>query len=144
MKLRNYAPILILAFLASGCFAQAPSPSKNLPGKPIAAPPTGNSGVKVFIDPSTGKIKNPEQEEEQALSNASAKPAKPAVQLQVVTLPNGTLKVELSEEFMDATIVSIRPDGRLAVRCVTGTSKANEAVLKAAPGNAAKEKLDEK
>ena len=87
-----------------------------------------SAGQKAAVDPDTKKLRPPSREESEAL-DAQAKPAvAPAVTPTV--LPNGTLKVDLPEEYMDASVAQRNPDGSLTVQCVKGVAAA-EALVQA-------------
>jgi len=87
---------------------------------------TYSAGQKAAVDPQTRKLRAPTPEESEAL-DASAKP----VVMPTVTptvLSNGTLKVELPEEYMDASVVQKNPDGTLTMNCVRGMAAADARV----------------
>ncbi len=147
MKLSICIPLAALGLLVPGCFADEPGAKKAAAKKPAAgspAPRIGTEGQRVHIDPVTKKIKEPEREDIAALSAAAPAATGTASPIQAVRLPNGTLKVALPEEFMEATVISLRPDGKFAIRCVTGMDQANKVVIQAAPVSVKKDQLDEK
>jgi hypothetical protein len=104
----------------------------------------GMAGQKVHIDPHTGKIKDPDPEDDKALSDTFRQTLKPAAPLQPVRLPNGALMVDLQEQVMDSTVVRRGPDGRLTMECISGLKNASEAVQNEKPQTPRKEPLDEK
>jgi hypothetical protein len=108
-----------------------------------ANPATG--GVLVFIDPATGEIREPEKEELQSLAPGAAPDVTPDEALrraaaqtapQSLTHPSGAEGVVLGEDQMVYSVVTIGPDGKLKMDCVTGKDKA-EAHVKAPSGKEA-------
>jgi hypothetical protein len=125
---------------ASGATKTPPAASKDaLPQNGQAALP--GAGMVIFIDPATGKIRQPEPGEYEKLvgpapANQFEKPP-----LEVKRGPGGSLAVVLDTSFDSFMVVTKQPDGRLAMRCVTGRTKADAAVAAGAatanPSNAA-------
>jgi hypothetical protein len=97
------------------------APAQNEVAKPAQVPSTeaaGQAGVRAFIDPATGQLREPTPEEAASLTRflvrAFALPAAP----QVVQYPNGMLSAQLGEEYMNDVIVRKNPDGTLSWVCV--------------------------
>ena len=94
-----------------------------------------SGGLRVFIDPKTGEIREPTPEEEQALTPQAAPPRRgplglvpEAAPLQEISGPGGAVGVVLDESFMVNTIVRKNPDGSLSFECITGDKNAAGAV----------------
>lgn len=133
------AIVIAAAVSASGALAQvvppppdakkAPEPGKRAapaPGEP-GAPAAG--GLVVFIDPATGKIRQPTAAEIGSLVSppAAVTPlvAKP---LAMKFGPGGAVGVVLDSRFESFMVVTKTPDGKLATDCVVGGKKADEIV----------------
>lgn len=85
-------------------------------------------GLVIFIDPATGKIRQPEPGEYEKLvgpapANQFEKPP-----LEVKRGPGGSLAVMLDSSFDSFMVVTKQPDGKLSMQCVTGGRKASAAV----------------
>jgi hypothetical protein len=109
-----------LAFLIPLSLASSFSLAQTAPGK----------GLVVFVDPVTGKIRQPEPSEIGALTAPSAAAAAPAVEppLLMKNGPGGAVGVVLDSRYESFMVVTKTPDGKLAMECVTGGKKADEAV----------------
>lgn len=131
----------IALFLAvSASITAASDQSKDTPQKPAAAavkqpaaPEAGARGMRVFIDPATGKIREPEQSDIQQL--APAAPAfhplmAPAAPLQG---PGGAVGMKLDDNQMVYSVATKNPDGSVSFECVTGPANAAK-VLAGKPG----------
>jgi hypothetical protein len=120
---RPFAVVIPLALGASLALAQqAPQAEKK------AAP----KGLVVFVDPVTGKIRQPEAAEIGGLVSPPAAPGAvaPLVEKPLVMKygPAGAVGVVLDSRFESFMVVTKKPDGTLAMDCVTGAQKADEAV----------------
>lgn len=150
MSLRPVRNILAVTLLATAvCAVQADAqqpaktpahadqaPSGKAPAKttPQAAPqqtaPAG--GMVVFVDPVTGKIRQPDASEIGALTGT------PAATNQINTLaaptmingPGGTVGFKLGDDSLSYMVVTRTPDGKLAEDCVTGDKVAAALVSK--------------
>ena len=87
------------------------------------------AGMRVFIDPVTGAIREAEQEELQALTAATATTATAP---QVISDADSTLSVLLTEDEMAYSVATIGPDGKLQMKCITGKKNAESEVHAAA------------
>ncbi len=88
-----------------------------------------SAGQKAAVDPQTKKLRAPTRDEAAALDEGARGPAVESVR--TVQLPGGTVMAELPEEFMDATVVRLNPDGTVAATCLRGAAAA--AALAAKP-----------
>jgi hypothetical protein len=109
------------------------------------SPSAPAGGLVVFIDPVTGKIRQPDAAEiGQLVSPGGVKvqPPKPLVQ---VALPGGGFMVKLDSSFESYSVVTRSPDGKLVMDCVTGEKAAKNAItngVKPSEKPEAKEALD--
>jgi hypothetical protein len=123
-----------LAFVVSSSFASlllAQEPP--LPAAKTAAPPGAAAapakGLVVFVDPVTGKIRPPEPGEVGALT-APPPQAAPALEppLEMRFGPGGAVGLVLDSRYESFMVVTKKPDGSLAMSCVTDGRKAAAAV----------------
>lgn len=120
------------------CPARDPVVKQEDPAAPAAA------GLVVFRDPVTGQIRQPSAAEIRSI----LPPEKPQGQRTLVTKtgPNGAVGLVLDSSFDSYFVVTKTPDGKLAMDCVTGEKKAEQAIAGAsAPPKATgarKEPLD--
>ncbi|MBK9062771.1 MAG: hypothetical protein IPL89_06190 [Acidobacteria bacterium] len=131
---RALAFLVPLSLASSLAFAQpAPPPEKKAaPAREGSAAPA--QGLVVFIDPVTGKIRQPEPSEIGALTAPPAATAAPAVEppLLMKIGPGGAVGVVLDSRYESFVVVTKKPDGTLATECVTGGRSADAAVAAAA------------
>ena len=126
-----------LALLGSPVAAHEPQvPAQPAASKSTQSPaPPSVSGMKVAIDPHTGKVRPPTPEEERELGNATP-PASLArrsadIAPQVVEHANGMMSLVLGTEFLDfmnTTMATVNADGTVSWTCVPGQGKATELV----------------
>jgi hypothetical protein len=113
----------------SGAFAQT-ARIDNLEKKEAKAQ---TAGQKAETDDKTGKAKQPDQDEPDALNEAMKKLFnRPTEGLKTTYFANGAVMVELTEDFMEVSVIKINPDGSKSVECVTGMKAAEESLK--APG----------
>jgi hypothetical protein len=83
--------------------------------------PITYGGLRVFIDPQTGRIQAPTPEQEQELAEAVRRfmsmRAAPRSAPQQFTPPGGGIAIEVSEELYTETTARISPDGKLVLNC---------------------------
>ena len=109
----------------------ASAPAQNAPATPAQAPSAeaaGQAGVRAFIDPVTGQLREPTPEEAAALTRFMVRALTLPTAPQVVRHPNGMLSAQLGEEYMNDVVVRRNPDGTLSWACVPGSL--SETVLK--------------
>jgi uncharacterized iron-regulated membrane protein len=105
--------------------------------KPVARPttpstaqsPASASGQRVFIDPATGKLREPEPGEIAALQPAARRSLRAAVAPQEIVGPGGAIGIAVPEEAMSYSVATVNPDGTVSTVCVTGKAKA-EGIVK--------------
>jgi len=127
---RRWALLLVLAVtvLAPGQDNKRQQAARTAPQKAQTTSPAAR-GLKVFIDPVTGAIREAEQEEQSALAPLVAEAA--AVP-QPLTHPSGAVGLQLGEDQMVFSVATIGPDGKLKMDCITGKKHA-EAKVQATP-----------
>jgi hypothetical protein len=93
----------------------------------------GSAGLRIAIDPVTGRLAAPTAEQSRAL-DAMAGPAvsHSAEGLEVVTLPDGSKMVNLQGRFMEYAIAVRDSTGRIRLGCVHGETRADSIVRSAA------------
>lgn len=135
---RAFASLSPLFLACSLALAEDPPPAEKVapaarqaPASP--APPA--KGLVVFVDPVTGKIRQPDAAEIGALTaprpgTAAAAPAAEAPLLMKYG-PGGAVGVVLDSRYESFMVATKAPDGKLAMNCVEGARKANEAVAAA-------------
>jgi hypothetical protein len=140
-KTRNTLAVTLLA--AAVCAVQAnaqqspkapenaaQAPSGKAPAVKTTTQPAPAAGMVVFIDPATGKIRQPDAAEIGALTGASSSapttfqstlaPAEPTM----ISGPGGAVGVRLGDDSLSYMVVSRTPEGKLAEDCVTGEKAA--------------------
>jgi len=123
----------------------ATSAAKPEAAKAQAATPAetaGQAGMKAYIDPATGKLREPTAEDAAAAAAAAAKSrqaqaARP--EPVVVQHASGMVSAELGEEYMEDVVVRKNADGTLAFQCVP-RSRTEKVLTK--PGSPAKPELE--
>jgi hypothetical protein len=113
------------------------------------------SGMRVFVDPVTGQIREPEAGEEQELSRQQEREAfregrmNPRGERHVtaaapIYLPNGAVGMQLGEDQMTYSVAKVNPDGTLSTDCLPNRQVATQWLKSSRQTPARKEKLDEK
>lgn len=119
------ATLALLLALGSGSVAGASSPAE----APAEMPAVSGAGLQVAIDPETGELRQPTAAEAQMLSERAEKPAALesfAAPVEVVW-PDGTVTVELGEQFMNYWVVRRGAQG-LEAACVDSEEAATALV----------------
>ena len=81
-----------------------------------------SAGVRVFIDPVTGKIRPPTPDERRKAAETARDRSAHAYPL--VIRPDGTRDVELDDAFLMSVVGKVNKDGTVSYRCVTGKTAA--------------------
>lgn len=123
-------------FLAAGVVVGAPGDASQNTGKPAATaakqstpPQAPAQGMRVFIDPATGKIRAPEPEELRQLA-----PAAPAVALRtdspgtILRGPGNAIGMKVGDSQMVYSVATKNADGTISFECVTGADNAGKAL----------------
>lgn len=83
------------------------------------------AGMQVAIDPKTGRLRPPTQEESRALAQALRQQFRtPSAPLEVIQAENGALAVELPEDFMETIVLRTHADGTESIDCMSPTEAA--------------------
>ncbi len=99
------------------------------------------AGLRAFIDPQTGQLREPTPEETQALARAAREEFARAVEsLEAVVHPDGTISLDLRGLFMQDLVAAKNPDGSLSVRCVPAPEHAAALAAPASAPTAPEEK----
>jgi hypothetical protein len=152
---RRLVILVAAVFCAPAAFSQTPPASADPtpvptgerkalpPGEP--GPPVAG-GLVVFIDPVTGKIRQPDAAEiGRLLAVKRAKEPLVSAPLLMKTGPGGAVGVVLDSRYENFMVVTKKPDGGLAMECVTGGQRADEVIAagrKPARRSAGKEAAD--
>ncbi len=138
----------VVAALAVACALGAASLAA-AKGRAPAQPQTGrtvvnqvkvtNDGLRVFIDPATGKIKQPTPAEMRALDEAIASlPARSVESVPAAQHADGSVSIANDGSLMSYAMARINVDGSVSQACVDDASAADAFLNGAAP--AAEEK----
>ena len=144
----SFVVAVALALGALGAVAQSGPPASDATKAPPAKakealPQNGQAapgeGLVIYIDPATGKIRQPEPGEFETL--VGPRPVKPLEvrPLEVRYGPGGAVGVMLDTSFESYMVVTKQPDGKLSMQCVTGDPKAG-ATVAAGTGAASRSK----
>lgn len=84
----------------------------------------GPAGLRAFIDPVTGELREGTPEEQRALSSAARAESAEAVESpEIVVHPDGLVVVDLKGNFMQSVVAVRNPDGSLSTRCEPAAGK---------------------
>lgn len=132
MKVGRIFTLWIMTVLgAPGIFAQTASraapPHYGSDTKDTAAPLTERSerGRAVFIDPETGRVRQPDAAEIGRLLPPPAAKAAVAPPVTTKTGPGGAVGVVLDSSYDSSLVARKKPDGKVVVDCVTGDDNAS-------------------
>jgi hypothetical protein len=103
-------PAVVLALSVLGLAACGHDTGKT-PAAPTTAP---SAGVRVFIDPVTGKARAPTEAERNALP---ASPTTPLPHNRLRLLPDGSTLLETGPEMMNNIEVQVDSNGKQTTRC---------------------------
>jgi hypothetical protein len=79
----------------------------------------GRAGLRAFIDPQTGQLREPTPEESAQLAAAAhAARLQRLSELEVVEHPDGMKSVDLKDAFMIDLVARRNPDGSLSIGCL--------------------------
>jgi hypothetical protein len=117
--------------------AKKPAPKKQPAAQ--SAPATG--GMRVFIDPATGQIRQPEAEDIQSLQPAAPAKLKAAAPAAPLSGPGGAVGMRVGDDQMVYSVATKNADGSISFECHKGPEKARQAVeRKSAPGREANDR----
>jgi hypothetical protein len=90
-------------------------------------------GVRIYVDPATGRIKQPTPAEVRALDQAIASlPSREVKSFQATQYADGTVSIALDGAFMNFALVRVNDDGSVTQACVDDAAAA-DAFLRGAP-----------
>ena len=113
--------------------AQASTPKAPAATQVVRVPARAeDAGQRAFIDPKTGKLREPEPEEIAALKPSAAvtSPGTLAAAVEFKEGPGGAVGMVVPEELLSYSVATINPDGTVSTACVDG-KKAAEAAVRA-------------
>ncbi len=93
-------------------------------GKPAHAGQQESAGLTVAVD-AQGKLRQPTAAENRALTAGIQAMTKSASNAQVVQTPDGTMSMDLTDTFLNISLVQIQPDGSVRQVCVDSAADAN-------------------
>ena len=128
---RRGRTLAALALLGLSAAAGAAGPEE-CPAIDVPAPVRTAARVRAFVDPATGRLREPTADELRELAEArlKARAAQPAPVFEVVTHPDGMKSVDLGEAFLfDVRVVTL-PDGSTKTTCVPHATPAAAAAPK--------------
>jgi hypothetical protein len=111
--------ILAAIFLSPGAALGSDSPAAACPAIDVPAPPAP-ARVRAFVDPATGRLREPTKDELRELAEKrlqSRRAAAPPV-FEVVTHPDGMQTVVLGDAFLFDVRLEAAPDGTRRLVCV--------------------------
>jgi hypothetical protein len=96
---------------------------------PAKAAPIAAAGLVAYIDPATGGLTaTPTEEQRAAMRAALAALVNDSDQgLVEVTLPDGSVMLDLQGRFQEALVVLVAPDGTRRYECVSGLANTTDA-----------------
>lgn len=106
----------------------------------VAAPSTvaGEAGMRIFRDPETGEIGPPTAE---ALAASAESVPVDVTNLKQVTLPDGSVMIDLQGHFQESMIMQIDASGKRSTKCVTDPKASDlKAPVAPAPASTREEK----
>jgi hypothetical protein len=125
MRLPRSMRAAALLFAAAAAAAAGSPPAAEKPAEvcPAIDPPTAPAHaarLHVFVDPATGRVREPTADELRAYAERrrAARAAAPAPVFEVVTYPDGMVAVDLGDAFLFDVRLSRQPDGSRRLECV--------------------------
>jgi hypothetical protein len=115
------------------------APAKKTSRKAAPKPAAGSANMIVAKDAETGELRPATPAEREKLLGRQPLVAP---EHKVVTLPDGSVMVELGEADMSYAVATKNPDGTLSHTCVHGAAKAVTAVASPSPAPAPAPKTD--
>jgi hypothetical protein len=97
-------------------------------------------GLRVYLDPATGQVKQPTAAEVRAFDQAVASLPRPALKsIQAQQFSDGSVRIALDDSFMNYALIRVNPDGSVSKACVDNAADAS-AFLNGSPAPAAEER----
>jgi hypothetical protein len=108
---------------------------------PAAKATAGVSGMQVFVDPASGRIRPATAQEMKMMSERlKASMNRSTAGLQVQEHPNGMLSMNLEGGFLNVWVASLAADGQVVNSCVTDYATAEAILSGQQTGSALEEK----
>jgi len=111
---------LLLAASAGLALPVPPSPDVCPAIDPPAAAASPGRGIRVSVDPATGKIRRPTSEERRRIALSSRD--RSGRTYEVLVRPDGTRIVKLDETFLMSVVATRNPDGTISYSCRNGSA----------------------
>ena len=119
------AAVLVLIGTMVAIAEQNAGKDKSTSDQKLADTKVTVAGVKVAIDPKTGRLRPPTPEESRALGEALRQRfSTPSQPLQAIQAENGALALELPEEFDETAVFRTHEDGTQAIECMSASEAA--------------------
>jgi len=122
MRMRLPIPMRAAAFLfaAAAAAVAAPAPPEVCPAIDPPAVPAYPARLHVFVDPATGRLREPTADELRAYAERrrAARAGAPPPVFEVVTYPDGMVAVDLGDAFLFDVRIARQPDGTHRLECV--------------------------
>ncbi|MFN0102838.1 MAG: post-PEP-CTERM-1 domain-containing protein [Bryobacteraceae bacterium] len=137
------AVVCLIAIGTPSLAAQEKKPAAEKKADKQTEPAAG--GMKAYIDPATGKLREPTPED--LRTEGPGPQARPESDLQILRHPGGAVSVVLGPEHMSYSVAKRNEDGTLSMSCVEGEKKAEswmKEFKKPVDLTLSKEKLDVK
>jgi len=136
---------LSLAAEQGAVSAPAISKQAQTPATATGAIEPAAQGMRAYIDPKTGKLREPTEEELAAPPLLPGKTLSTAPQKEFAG-PHGSVGMVLDESHMVHSVATVNPDGSVSMDCITGKLNSEKALTKTPRSGlpAGKEVRDEK
>lgn len=129
-SLLRHAAMLVAGALAVGC---AHAGDGKAASKNRAEPATNaiESGIKIYVDPETGRTSSTPVTEEQKRAAANAMPAPDFSKIREIHKADGSIEWQFNGQVQEAVIATRDADGKLHLTCSEhGTVHAHEAAAR--------------
>ncbi len=131
-RLSRFAAIVLIAAATSLPLAAADPSTGDCPA--IDEPSfIASARVRAFVDPATGQLRAPSEEELKQLALERLRSAAPAPGFEMVVHPDGMKSVDLKDAFLFDVVLETGPDGSTAMRCVPRAGRISAARGEIAP-----------
>ena len=108
--------LLVATLVASALIASRAAAGADIEEQAAAPAPVAGGGMRVFIDPETKRLRQPDVSELAKLATQERRiaPVAPMVR----AMPNGSLSVVLDDSFASYLVATRQPDGSFRVDCL--------------------------
>jgi hypothetical protein len=128
-SLSRFCSFVLAAGLAATSVASARPVTVVTESCPAIDPPAAaplRAGLRVFVDPVTGKIRPATPEERRKVAAATPRDRSSRI-YEMTILRDGTRIVPLDDAFQMNIVATVQPDGRITYHCGPGTATATPA-----------------